>query len=91
MSRLLAQPSQITRVSSRDQVGCQRSRQEAQIQGRKLQGSAPRPSPASRVTVPHSLGASFPGFGLPGGCASSRLDHGLKFYEIQGGAVLAAD
>ena len=25
-----------------------------------------------------ALPASFPGFGLPGGCASSRLDHGLK-------------
>ena len=27
------------------------------------------------------------GFGLPGGCASSRLDHGLKFYVIQGGCA----
>ena len=26
-------------------------------------------------------------FGLPGGCASSRLDHGLKFYGIQGGCA----
>ena len=26
-------------------------------------------------------------FGLPGGCASSRLDHGLKFYVIQGGCA----
>ena len=35
----------------------------------------------------HSSGASFPGFGLPGGCASSRLDHGLKFYVIWGGCA----
>ena len=26
-------------------------------------------------------------FGLPGGCASSRLDHGLEFYVIQGGCA----
>ena len=26
-------------------------------------------------------------FGLPGGCASSRLDHGLKFYGIRGGCA----
>ena len=35
----------------------------------------------------HFPGASFPGFGLPGGCASSRLDHGLKVYVIQGGCA----
>ena len=23
------------------------------------------------------------GFGLPGGCASSRLDHGFKFYVVE--------
>ena len=37
----------------------------------------------------HSPGASFPGFGLPGGCASSRLDHGCKIPP--GEAALAAD
>ena len=26
-------------------------------------------------------------FGLRGGCASSRLDHGLKFYAIRGGCA----
>ena len=26
-------------------------------------------------------------FGLPGGCASSRLDHGLKVYGIRGGCA----
>ena len=35
----------------------------------------------------HSLGASFTGVGLPGSCASSRLDHGLKFYGIRGGCA----
>ena len=35
--------------------------------------------PPAEAVVLHSPGASFPGFGLPGGCASSRLDHGLKF------------
>ena len=33
-------------------------------------------SAGGRLTASeHSPGASFPGFGLPGGCASSRLDH----------------
>ena len=32
-------------------------------------------------------GASFPGFWLPGGCASSQLDHGLKNYVIWGGSI----
>ena len=26
-------------------------------------------------------------FGFPGGCASSRLEHGLKFYVIRGGCA----
>ena len=34
--------------------------------------------PPAEAVVLHFPGASFPGFGLPGGCASSRLDHGLK-------------
>ena len=37
--------------------------------------------PPAEAVVLHSPGASFPGFGLPGGCASSRLDHGLKFSQ----------
>ena len=32
-------------------------------------------------------GSWFPRFGLRGGCASSRLDHGLKFYVIWGGCA----
>ena len=39
--------------------------------------------PPAEAVVLHFPGASFPGFGLPGGCASSRLDHGLKFPKIQ--------
>ena len=33
------------------------------------------------------LDLGFLDFGFPGGCASSRLDHGLKFYVIQGGCA----
>ena len=69
-------------ISSRDQVGCQRSLQEAQIQGRKLQGGAGRRLGWRATDSGHSPGASFPGFG-----ASSRLDHGLKFYVIPGGCA----
>ena len=61
--------------------------QEAQIQGRKPQGSAGRGLGCQATASERSPGASFPGFGLPGGCASSRLDHGLKFYVIQGGCA----
>ena len=32
-------------------------------------------------------GSRSPGFDLPGGCASSRLDHGLKFHVVQGGCA----
>ena len=72
----LGQPdSPLFRLSASDQV----SLQGAQIQGRKLQGSALRPSPASRAAVRRSPGASFLGFGLPGRCASSRLHHGVEF------------
>ena len=34
-----------------------------------------------------SPGAASSRFGLPGGCASSRLDHGLKLYGIRGGCA----
>ena len=33
------------------------------------------------------LELDFLDFGFPGGCASSRLDHGSKFYVIRGGCA----
>ena len=66
-------------LSSRDQVGCLRSLQEDQIQRTKIQGSAP----AGRPPLAEPSSGRFPGswsrgFGLPRGCASSRLDHSFR-------------
>ena len=50
----------------------------AASQKTKSRGAPRPPSSASRAAIRHSTGAWSPGFGLRGGCASSRLDHGLK-------------
>ena len=55
---------------------------EGSSRGVQDSGSAGRRQPRGTPT-----GASFPGFGLPGGCASSRLDHGLQFCVIRGGCA----
>ena len=53
---------------------------ETKNQGPRSRGA---PEPRRPQAEPSSVGS--PGswsliFGLPGGCASSRLDHGVKFY-----------
>ena len=47
--------------------------------------SVARPRPSSHLAP--SPGAPFPSFCLWGGCASSRLDHGLKIGGIRGGCA----
>ena len=74
----------------------------SQIQGTQVQGSArsvaraPVPSPEPRSVVrPPTSSHRPPSSGAPldlgsldlGGCARSRLDHGLKFYGIRGGCA----
>ena len=48
-------------------------------------GRPRRPTEPRRPGTPLDLG--FLDFGFPGGCASSRLDHGSKFYGIRGGCA----
>ena len=75
---------------SRDQVGCWRSLPEDQIQGRgpSSRGTPHGKSTCERRGTGRSPGAWSPGFGPRGGCASTRLDHGLKvdFFNIGNGA-----
>ena len=57
----------------------------------KIQGSARTTARRADGGRPGGFpGSWFPGFGLTGGCASSRLDYGLNFTS-SGEAALAAD
>ena len=64
----------LRKISSCDQVGCQ-SRDQDPGEPTDDGSACGRRGSAG---LPWILVLDF---GLPGGCASSRLDHGLKFYE----------
>ena len=58
------------------------------MQNNKKKTNVKKRRTAARLADDGGWGAPWslvPGIGLPGGCASSRLDHGLKFYVIRGG------
>ena len=62
----------------------------ASAASRKTTSRGPRPREATRPLLSGSFPGSWPpGFGLPGGCAGSQLDHGCKISSRE--VALAAE